>query len=102
MDFGYLYTSFDGRINRKPFWLATLILIAAAIVVSIAAAFILGPMSRAFRIFSFVLQLALLYPSLALMIKRLHDRNRPSYFAYIMLAPAMLSGLLSAIGITGD
>ena len=27
MDFRYLYTSFEGRINRKPFWIAGLILL---------------------------------------------------------------------------
>ena len=102
MDFSYLYTSFDGRINRKPFWMAVLIMIAATVVISIVVAFILGPQTRAFLIFSFLLQLALLYPSLALMIKRLHDRNRPDYFAYIMVAPSLVTGALTAIGLTGD
>jgi len=34
MDFRYLYTSFEGRINRKPFWIAGLILFVVAIVIS--------------------------------------------------------------------
>ncbi|MCC7346922.1 MAG: DUF805 domain-containing protein [Variibacter sp.] len=102
MDFSYLYTSFDGRINRKPFWMAVLIMIAATIVISIVVALLLGTQARSFAIFSFLLQLALLYPSLALMIKRLHDRNRPDYFAYIMVAPSVLTGALMAFGLAGD
>ena len=50
MDLRYLYTSFDGRINRKPFWIDNLIL-----------------------------SLAFLYPSAALGVTRLHDRSKPSF-----------------------
>lgn len=102
MDFGYLFTSFEGRINRKPFWMGVLVLIAVTIVASIIIGMAVGFAGRGFAIASLVIQLAMLYPSLALMIKRLHDRDRPDYFAYIMLAPALLSGILGALGITGN
>lgn len=102
MDFGYLFTSFDGRINRKPFWMGLLIMMAATIVIMIVLGLILGYIGTAFAIASLLLQLAVLYPSLALMIKRLHDRNRPDYFAYIMVAPSILNGVTNAVGITGN
>jgi uncharacterized membrane protein YhaH (DUF805 family) len=102
MDFSYLFTSLDGRISRKPYWIGLLVMIAAAIVVFIALGFVLGVESRAFRVAGFVVQLALLYPSIALMAKRLHDRNRPTWWAAIVMVPAILQGLLNAMGVIGD
>ena len=102
MDFGYLFTSFQGRINRKPFWMGAIVMVVAAIVISIVAAFILGVDGRGFRIFGLLLSLALVYPWLALAIKRLHDRSRPDYFAYLMVAPSVLTNLAHAAGLTGS
>jgi uncharacterized membrane protein YhaH (DUF805 family) len=102
MDFGYLFTSFDGRINRKPFWIGILVLAAGAIFVSIVLGMLLGFNTRAFRVASFVLQLALIYPSAALMAKRLHDRSRPTWWLAIAFVPSILQGLLNAMGVIGD
>jgi len=102
MDLGYLFTSFDGRINRKPYWLASLILIAAAIVLMMVLVIALDPLSTAFRIATFVVQLAMLYPAAALMAKRLHDRNRPTWWIAIALVPMVLQGLLQAMGVIGN
>ena len=102
MDFGYLFTSFQGRINRKSLWMAAIVMVVVAIVVSIGAAIILGVEGRGFSIFGLLLSLALAYPWLALAIKRLHDRSRPDYFAYLMVAPSVLTNLAQAAGLTGD
>ena len=51
---------------------------------------------------TFVLQLLFLYPSTALMVKRLHDRNRPSYWAAFILVPMVLKSLTDLMGMTGD
>jgi len=37
MDWNYLFTSFDGRISRQPFWIGTLVLWVASLVVSFVA-----------------------------------------------------------------
>lgn len=101
MDFGYLFTSFDGRINRKPYWMGVLVLFGAAIVISLVFAFLLGAVqSQMLMIGSFLIQLALLYPSAALMAKRLHDRNRPTWWVAFMLVPIVLQGLAGALGLT--
>ena len=102
MDLGYLFTSFDGRINRKPYWLASLILVAAAILVMVVLVVALDPLSAAFRIGTFIVQLALLYPVSALMAKRLHDRGRPTWWIAIALVPMVLQGLLQAMGVIGN
>jgi len=103
MDFGYLFTSFDGRINRKPYWLAIIALIVVSIVVIMILGFIgLGMMSPGFAIAMLIVQLALLYPSTALMVKRLHDRNHPGWWAAFLLVPVILQAITNALGITGN
>jgi uncharacterized membrane protein YhaH (DUF805 family) len=54
------------------------------------------------RLVTFVLQILFLYPSTALMVKRLHDRNRPSYWAAFILVPMVLKSLTDLMGMTGD
>jgi uncharacterized membrane protein YhaH (DUF805 family) len=106
MDFGYLYTSFEGRIGRKSYWVGTIVLIIVMMVVMFGAVFLIGGSVLAndfqTRLITFVLQLLFLYPSAALMVKRLHDRNRPGYFAAFMLVPVILKGITDLMGMTGD
>jgi uncharacterized membrane protein YhaH (DUF805 family) len=106
MDFGYLYTSFEGRINRKPYWIGLIVLIIVMMVIIFGASFLLigsivEPTFQT-RLVTFVLQLLFLYPSTALMVKRLHDRNRPSYWAAFILVPMVLKSLTDLMGMTGD
>jgi uncharacterized membrane protein YhaH (DUF805 family) len=106
MDFGYLYTSFEGRINRKPYWISLIVLIIVMMVIIFGASFLLigsivEPTFQT-RLVTFVLQLLFLYPSTALMVKRLHDRNRPSYWAAFILVPMVLKSLTDLMGMTGD
>jgi uncharacterized membrane protein YhaH (DUF805 family) len=106
MDIGYLYTSFDGRINRAKYWLATIILVILILVIMFAIGFALGMSLDAedfkFKAVIFVFQLITLYPSAAVMVKRLHDRNRPGYFAAFMLGPIILKSATDLLGLTGD
>jgi uncharacterized membrane protein YhaH (DUF805 family) len=102
MDFSYLFTSFDGRINRKPYWLGILVMVAVSLVVTLLLAFVMGMQGRSFLILMFIIQLVLLYPSAALMVKRFQDRNRPGWFAAILLVPLILQGITNIMGITGD
>ena len=106
MDFGYLYTSFEGRINRKPYWIGLIVLIIIMMVIIFGASFLLigsivEPTFQT-RLVTFVLQILFLYPSTALMVKRLHDRNRPSYWAAFILVPMVLKSLTDLMGMTGD
>lgn len=101
------FVGFDGRLNRQPFWLSLLLLIAASVVLSLIvlpliglsvmpnftelasqttadmtpeqiADFVTKTVNDATRISGWVslgLFVVLLYPSLAIGIKRRHDRN---------------------------
>ena len=103
MDFRYLYTSFEGRINRKPFWIASLILFVIAIVISFA---VLMPISAANAtmggLAGLILSLAFLYPGVALGVKRLHDRGKSGLLMVVFIAPGLISQLCDLLGITGS
>ena len=106
MDLGYLYTSFDGRINRKPYWIGTIILAVVILVISFVAGMFMGVSITApdfrFKLLSLVLGVLLLYPAAALMVKRLHDRDRPAWLAALFLASGLIKSVTDVIGVTGN
>ena len=105
MDWKYLFTSFEGRINRKPFWLGLLVLMATQWIVGIllfvAIGFSLmsgaGPMSPRdlflLKIFGVLLPLGVtllfLYPSVAIYTKRWHDRGKSGWWMLILFIPLL-------------
>ena len=101
MDLGYLFSSFEGRISRKRYWTGVLILVAAAMVVMVLL-FLSGldVTGSTGAFVGLLIELAFLYPATALMVKRLHDRRRPSWFAAFILAPLVLKAITDAAGIT--
>ena len=103
MDLRYLYTSFDGRINRKPFWIASLILAAAAILLSLV---IVTPLSLGSSglgaAASLILSLLFIYPAAALGVKRLHDRDSPGRLMAVFMAPGLVLQGGDLLGLTGS
>lgn len=103
MDLRYLYTSFDGRINRKPFWIAAVIMFAAAILLSIVIVLPLSAASPTMgALASLVLSLVLLYPAAAIGVKRLHDRGRPGFLMAVFVAPGLILQVGELLGLTGS
>src|SRR5688572_18811344 len=87
MDWSYLFTNFDGRISRQPFWIGTLTLWIASIALSILAGIIVGPASTAMMFIQVVIGLAFLVPSLAVAAKRYHDRDKSGWWVLIIFIP---------------
>lgn len=102
MDWGYLFTSFEGRINRKPYWLASLLMIVPIIIFGFAALFFVGTDSNSQLWANILLTILIAYPAIALLIKRLHDRNRPGVLAAVLWAPTVLMYLGQLTGLTGE
>lgn len=90
------YADFTGRARRKEFWLFWLFLIGIEIVFSILIGVaggsmadysaMSGPAMGLFVIYGLVM-LALLIPSLAVSIRRLHDTNRTAWWILLALIP---------------
>ena len=101
MDWKYLLTSFEGRINRKPFWLGA---IAFGIVVSILTTIVeslfgiktdssMPGYTQDFTQFGWILisiiGLVSLWVGLALQVKRWHDRDKSGWWVLIGLIPVI-------------
>lgn len=87
-DWKYLFTSFDGRINREPFWAGVLVLIGINIIFAIIGGIlgaILGPLSYLATIGSLVM----IYPAVALYAKRWHDQSRSGWWTLVALIPLL-------------
>jgi len=73
MNWVNLFTSFEGRISRQPFWIAWAILIAVDVTV-----WLVTQQFNDDRIDS-VADLVMIYPQFAVCAKRGHDRNTPAW-----------------------
>ena len=77
--------SFEGRIGRRTYWLATLALIVAVLVLTFAP-FLLDSEAAAVLMLALTSQLVWLlslWPMLAVGAKRLHDRNRNGWWLLV-------------------
>lgn len=88
MDWKYLFTSFEGRINRAKFWAGIGVLFAIGIVATILDAVLgLQITEDGFGIVSLIFALASIYFALALYAKRWHDRDKSGWWSLIALVP---------------
>ena len=100
MDFGYLFTSFDGRINRAKYWIGSIALAVVSIVFGILIASLFG-MTTLGAILIALVTLALFYPAYAIAAKRFQDRDKPGKTALYGLVPVLLVNFLQLFGMTG-
>lgn len=102
MDIAFLYTSYEGRINRKTYLLAILPLIAAgyALLAAFFVLHILAPGARDFTLFGSAIFFVWCYPGSAVVVKRLHDRNQPGYFAAYFFGVQILKTFADLFGLT--
>ncbi len=85
MDWNYLFTSFEGRINRQPFWIGTIIL---WVINWVAAGIFFGLFGENIgNILYGIVALIMVYPSLAIGVKRWHDRGKSGWWMLIVLVP---------------
>jgi uncharacterized membrane protein YhaH (DUF805 family) len=100
MDFQHLFLSFEGRARRLHYWLALIILwIVESVVISVTlganmSAAVLsgnpGAIENTFGgtgLIGGLICLALLWPSLAVQVKRWHDRDKTGWWVLINLIP---------------
>ena len=78
------YVDFGGRARRKEYWMFVLFNILASIVISIIGALLLKENSV---ILTSLYSLAVLLPSLAVLVRRLHDIGKKWYWIFITLIP---------------
>jgi uncharacterized membrane protein YhaH (DUF805 family) len=88
MNWVHLFTSFEGRISRQPFWIALAVFIA----IDIASVLTIED-DRLSAVFDLIMT----YPQFAVCAKRGHDRNTPAwvvglFFAFGVALDVMILG----------
>lgn len=84
------YANFEGRARRKEYWmymLAQFILILALIIVSAIFYAISNTLGGLIYGIIGLLSLALIIPTLAVTVRRLHDTNKSGWFILVSLIP---------------
>ena len=77
MDWRELFLSFDGRISRQPFWIGSIsILLVSLVLTSVLPLFLEA-----------IVGLVLIYPGLAVSVKRCHDRGKSGWWCLLFLIP---------------
>jgi uncharacterized membrane protein YhaH (DUF805 family) len=92
-----MLTSFDGRVNRAPFWIVSFVMAIVGMVVATVIAFVIG--GELGGILAFAAYVVIyLWPALAVSIKRAHDRGRSGWFTLVGLVPILNIWWLVEIG----
>ncbi|MBX3567707.1 MAG: DUF805 domain-containing protein [Rhizobiaceae bacterium] len=88
MDWKYLLTSFEGRINRAKFWACIGVFFVGAIIAMIIDNLIGTTIQNLPYGYVYVLYvLAMLYPVFSVYAKRWHDRDKSGWWTLIVLVP---------------
>lgn len=90
------YADFDGRARRKEYWMFYLVSVGIIFGVAILTA-ILGAISESLAyvgVAAYVIAaLGLMVPSIAVVVRRLHDTGRSGWWYFIALVP-LVGGLV--------
>ncbi len=84
MDWGYLFFKFDGRTNRAKFWIAALVYTVINRVLAILG--YVTDQSGIFQAMNGMLSIVILISSIAVGVKRLHDRNKSGWYLLLFYA----------------
>ena len=90
MDWKYLLTSFDGRINRAKFWAGIGVMIAVSIVAKLLDMMLgLDIGDSGAGVISIIVTIGMIYFALAIYAKRWHDRDKSGWWSLIALVPVI-------------
>jgi uncharacterized membrane protein YhaH (DUF805 family) len=94
-----LLFSFQGRLNRAPYWLAGMGVILAAVVLGNIALTIVGRHSAAAGVGVGLVFLLVVWVTLALTAKRLHDRDKSAWWLLLFyVVPSVLDAIGRLLG----
>jgi uncharacterized membrane protein YhaH (DUF805 family) len=89
------YANFSGRARRSEFWFASLFVGLVSFALSILASVVDGSQSiGVVTVVYYLWSLALVIPSLAITVRRLHDVNKSGGYYFIGLIPLVGAILL--------
>jgi uncharacterized membrane protein YhaH (DUF805 family) len=99
MNYSTILFSFTGRLNRARYWLAGITTGVVGMLIVLGIAVGIGRANLATVGLAVPVFLALIWISLALAIKRLHDRDKSAWWLLLFyLAPSILQVVGSRVG----
>lgn len=84
MDYKKLLFSFEGRVNRQPYWMFVLAVVAVSFVL-VGVSMAIG--EKVGTILLVLFQLLVLWSALAIQVKRWHDRDKSAWWLLMNLVP---------------
>jgi uncharacterized membrane protein YhaH (DUF805 family) len=96
MNWVYLFTSVEGRISRRTFWIAAVVLGIVEFIGQFLAHQIEGDK------LGIIVDLAFTYPEFTLSVKRANDRNMPTYILAAFYVVAVLINFIMLLGWNGQ
>ena len=89
------YADFQGRSQRKEYWMFALGVFIAAIVLSIIESILglKGMVAGIYGPLTLLLILALIVPGIAVQVRRFHDQDKSGWFVLIGLIP-LIGGII--------
>ncbi|HML09953.1 MAG TPA: DUF805 domain-containing protein, partial [Stellaceae bacterium] len=89
---------------RYQWWLGSIGLAVAGIIVGAIIGVAFGPAARAFggRFVLFLVSLAIIYASYCLIAKRFHDRDKPELYAQLVVGFRLVKVVLDLLGVSGN
>lgn len=91
IDWSYLFTSFHGRISRKPYWVG----IGALLGLNLLSYILLGRTG----LLAFIIGIVIFLIGVAIVVKRLHDWDKSGWWALLGLLPYMNLVLVVVLGL---
>ena len=85
MDYKWLFLSLEGRVNRKVLWLR---FVVPYWIISIVLGFI-DSIAGTQGVLAFIFWIIMIWPSIAVNVKRSHDRGRTGWFLLLWLVPLL-------------
>ena len=79
------YTNFEGRARRKEFWMFTLV----SLVINIGTLILDASLFSDFGLVNGLYTLAILLPSIAVGIRRMHDINKSGWWLLLWFVPVI-------------
>ena len=79
IDWGYLFTSFEGRISRQPFWIG----FGTILAINLFMQAMIGHGGLVQFVVAILLQIA----AIAICVKRCHDRDKSGWWCLLLVIP---------------
>lgn len=91
------YAVFSGRAGRKEYWVFTLIMAIIYYVISLSEMAVTGQKAPEFSIAGTLFLLATLCPTIAVSVRRLHDRDKSGWLFLLFFLPLVGAIIMLAL-----